>query len=887
VTWWGRLPGRRRLEAQLDAELRDHVERLVADYVRAGMSEPEARRRTRLEFGGLDQVKDQCRDVRGTRVIEEIVRDVRYACRVLRKSPGFTFAAIASLALGIGANTAIFSLIDAAMLKSLPVKEPERLIELLTDRGSGQPFNAFSFPALEEFREHATTLDGVIASHSSRLFVVIDNAAPELGAGQYVTGNFFPVLGVPALIGRTVQPADDRPGVEPVAVLSHPYWLRRFGADPLVIGRRVTLDGHVFTIVGVASPEFRGTHVGRAVDVWIPLSVEPVLRKPSWTSSAGYKWLQLVGRVKAQSTYEQARAELQTLFRTAVVEAELALLKDPRPNHPARTWRLTVEHAGAGLSTVRRQYSEPLFVLLAVSGLVLIIACVNVANLLLARASIRRQEIAVRLSLGAGRSRVMRQLLTESLLLASVGAVIGIGLAYAGCRYLLAFFATSRVPVTLEVGPDANVLAFTAALAVATGLLFGLAPAWRTTRQAQGASLMDRGRVRGTRDRRVLSRMLIGAQIALSVMMLVCAGLFLRSLHNVRSIETGFDSDGVLIVTTDASRTGLTPEAQRWAFREALAQLGAIRGVLSVSLSWVTPIEGGGSMRTLHVTDHDGVVRKAEDVHLNWVGPDYFATMRTPVRAGRDFGWQDTVTSPKVAIINQTLARQHFGSESAIGGRVTLDGASHEIVAVVGDSKYLELRDKVPPTVYLSAFQQEQASGQFVIRTAGRPLAIGASAREVVRAVAPSVAVTKVRTLAEQVDASIVRERMLGVLSGAFATLGLLLAAVGLYGVMAYMVTRRTGEIGIRMALGATPSRISGMVVREALLLTAGGVVAGIAGALLLSRTLASLLYGLTPNDPLTMWGVSAVMSLTGLAAAYLPSRRAAHLDPTAALRHE
>ena len=887
MTWWTRLTGRRRLETQLDAELRDHLERQVADYLRAGASEPDARRRARLEFGGLDQVKDQCRDVRRTRLIEELARDVRYACRVLRKSPGFTFAAVTSLALGIGANTAIFSLIDAAMLKPLPVREPERLIEMLTDRGSGKPFNAFSFPALEQFRNHATTLDGVIASTSTRLFVVIDNAAPEIGAGQYVTGNFFPVLGVPALVGRTVEPSDDRSGAEPVAVLSHPYWLRRFGADPLVVGRRLTLDGHVFTIVGVASPEFRGTQIGKAVDVWIPLSVEPVLRHPSWTSSAGYKWLQLVGRVKAENTYEQARAELQTLFRTGVVEAELALLKDPRADHPARTWRLAVEHAGAGLSSVRQQFSEPLLVLLAVSGLVLAVACVNVANLLLARAGTRRQEVAVRLSLGAGRSRVMRQLLTESLLLASVGAVLGIGLAYAGCRYLLAFFATSRAPVTLEVGPDARVLAFTAAIAVGTGLLFGLAPAWRTTRQAQGAQLMDRGRVRGTRDRRVLSRVLIGAQVALSVIMLVCAGLFLRSLHNVRSIDTGFDSDGVLIVTTDASRSGLTPEAQRAAFREAVARLGAIPGVLSASVSWVTPIEGGGTMRTLGVTDHNGVVHKAEDVHLNWVGPDYFATMRTPIRVGRDFAWQDTATSPKVAIVNQTLARQHFGNESAIGGRITLDGGSHEIVAVVGDSKYLEVRDKVPPTIYFSAFQQEHTSGQFVIRTGGRPLAIAAAAREIVRTVAPSVAVTRVRSLAEQVDASIVRERMLGVLSGVFAALGLVLAAVGLYGVMAYMVTSRTSEIGIRVALGAKPSRISGMVVREALLLTAGGVVAGIAGALLLSRTLGSLLFGLTPRDPLTLWSVVLVMLLTGLAAAYLPSRRAARLDPTVALRHE
>jgi predicted permease len=888
VTWWGRLFRRRPLEAQLDAELRDHVERQVADYVRAGMSEPDARRRARLEFGGLDQVKDQCRDVRGTRVIEEIVRDVRYACRVLRKSPGFTFAAIASLALGIGATTAIFSLIDAAMLKSLPVREPERLIELLTDRGKGQPYNSFSGPALAYFRDHATTLDGVIASHTTRFFVVVDNAAPELAGGQYVTGNFFEMLGVRTVIGRTVYSSDDRPNAEPVAVLSHAYWHRRFGADPLAVGRRMTIDDHVFTVVGVAPPAFHGTLVGREIDVWIPLSAEPVLRKRSWMGRAGTKWLQILGRLKTGTSYEQARAELQMLFQAAVVDPEVALMKEARLTLPAETWHLAVEPAHAGQSAVRRQYGAPLLVLLAISGLVLGIACVNVANLLLTRASARRQEIAIRLSLGAARARVVRQLLTESLLLATAGAAVGIALAYTGCRYLLAFFRTSRTPIALEVGPDLRMLAFTGALAVATGLLFGLAPAWRATVRAPGTSLIGSGRMRGSRDRQVLSRMLIAGQVALSVMMLFSAGLFLRSLHNLHSIDTGFDSSSVLLISTDASRSRLTPDAQRAAFRETLARFAALPGAQAASLSHTTPIEGGGTMRTLQLEGNAGEARRdAGSVHLNWVSPGYFATMSTPIHSGRDFTWQDTPASPKVAIINQRMARQYFGNESALGRRISMDGVTYEIVAVAGDAKYLEIRDVVPPSMYFSAFQLPFVSGQLAIRTAGRPGDMAAAARDVLRAVAPAIAVTSVRSLQEQIDASIVGERMLGALSGFFAALGLLLASVGLYGVMSYTVSRRTGEIGIRIALGAAPSRISAMVVREALMLTAGGVVAGIAGALLLSRTLASLLYGLTPNDPLTMWSVIAVMSLTGLAAAYLPSRRAGRLDPTVALRHE
>ncbi|MGH9159208.1 MAG: ADOP family duplicated permease [Vicinamibacteraceae bacterium] len=887
MAWWKRLLDWRHLEAELDAELRDHIERQVADYVEQGMTGPEARRRAHLELGGLEPAKERCRDVRGTRLIQETFQDIRYGCRILRKSPGFMSAAVLSLALGIGANTAILTLIDAVMLKSLPVKEPDRLLELLTDRGEGEPFNAFSYQALVHFRDHATTLDGVVASTNANFLLVLDDGPPAIAAGQYVTGNFFSVLGVPAVAGRTIEPSDDRPGVPLVVVLSHAYWQRRFGANPDILGRRATLDDHLFTIVGVAERGFRSTVIGRDVDLWIPLATEPLLRQESWTASAGYKWLQLLGRVKAGRNYEEARAELQTLFRAGVIEAELAALQDDRPDHPARRWRLTVEPARGGLSMVRQQYAEPHLVLLAVSGVVLLIACMNVANLLLARASMRRQEVAVRLSLGAAWSRILRQLLTESILLASVGTVLGVALAYAGCQYLLTFFTTSRTPIALEVGPDLRVLAFAVSLAVATGLLFGLAPAWQTTIHAHGMSLMATGRVHGRRDRRLLSRMLIGGQVALSVIMLFCGGLFLRSLHNLRSVDTGFDRGSVLLLSTDTSRSELGPAALRTAFREALTQLGTIPGVRSVSLTRHTPIEGGGTMLTFHVDNQDGIVSEARDVYVHSVSPSYFTTMHTPIHSGRDFNWRDTIGSPKVAIINHAMARKYFGDSSPLGEHLTLDTTRYEIVAVVGDAKYLELRDAVPPTAYLSAFQQDDVSGQFAIRTDGQSLALATSARQTIHAVAPAVAITSVRTLAEQVDASIVRERLLGVLSGFFAALGLLLAAVGLYGVMAYMVTRRTSEIGIRMALGARPSRIAAMVMREAFVLTSAGVLVGSLAALLLSRSLASLLFGLTPTDPLTMTGVALLMMATGLAAAHLPSHRAARLDPSVALRVE
>jgi putative ABC transport system permease protein len=884
-TWWLQ---RRRKEDELREELEFHLTEEAAERHADGLSEEQARWAAHRDLGNVTRLQENTRSLWSWIVLEQLAQDVRYGVRLLRKSPGFTFAAVTSLALGIGANTAIFSLIDAAFLRSLPVREPARLIELLTDRGNGQPFNAFSYPAFVHFSDHATTVDGVIASHSSRFYVAVDNAPPEFGSGQYVSGNFFPVLGVPAASGRTIEPSDDRPAAEPVAVLSHGYWHRRFGADPLVVGRRLTVDDHVFTVVGVTPQSFRGTHVGREVDFWIPLSAEPLLRKESWMLRAGPKWLQLLARVKTGHSFEEARAELQTMFQTGVIEAELALLKDPRPDHPARKWRLAIEPARAGLSRVRHQYGDPLFVLFIVSGIVLVIACVNVANLLLARASVRRHEIAMRLSLGGAPSRIVRQLLTESMLLASAGAVLGVAFAFVGSRYLLGFFATSRTPLVLDVGPDVRLLTFAAALAIATGLLFGLAPAWRTTADAPGASLFGSGRVQGNRNRRVLSRLLIGTQVALSVIMLFCGGLFLRSLHNIRSIDMGFESRSVLLISTDPSRSRLTSEGQRNALREALTRVNAIPGVQAASLSDVTPVEGGGTMLTFALRGTDDVVREGRSLYLAWVSPNYFATMDTPIYVGRDFSWHDSAGSPKVAIVNQTLARQYFGDKSAIGARVvSKDGTTYEIIAVVGDAKYLELRETVPPTLYLHAFQQERVSSQFAIRAAGPPMSIATAARETIREIAPSIPVTSIRSLQEQVDGSIARERMLGALSGFFAGLGLLLVTVGLYGVMAYSVSRRTSEIGIRIALGAKQSQIRGMVIREALTLTGGGIAAGMIPALLVSRAIASLLFGLTPNDPVTIWGVVIIMVLTGLAAAYFPSRRAAQLDPAVALRNE
>jgi putative ABC transport system permease protein len=803
-------------------------------------------------------------------------------------------AAVLSLALGVGANTAIFTLLDATILKPLPVENPGRLIELLTDRGGPHPGNAFSYQSLLHYRGHAKTMD-VIASHESTFFVASGTGQHEIGTGQYVTGDYFQVLGVAAARGRPIQPADDRADAPLVVVLSDAYWRSRFGADPSIVERTMTIDGQPAHIVGVAPGAFRGLVATQAVDFWLPLSSEPLIRTPSFTSSAGYKWLQLVARVRAGQAMETAQAEAMALFQGAVIDPEVAG-RGESVRERVQRWRPAVGSAHSGLSMVRHEYGEPLGILLAISGLVLLIACVNVANLLLARAATRRHEVAVRLSLGASRSRVMRQLLTESMVLALSGAAAGVALAYGMCQGLVRLLASAQ-PVVLDVGPDGRVLAFAALLALIAGAVFGLAPAWRTASVAAPATALQAGhRVPGGRDRRVLSRLLVTSQVALSVMMLIAGGLFLRSLQNIRAIDLGFDRGSVLIVTTDASRSGLNADGLRAMYRNTISRLEAIASVRSASVSQLTPIWGGGTERSVFVHPIGSEERReTPSVYMNWVSPGYFATMGTPIYSGRDFTWRDTPASAQVAIVNRAMARQYFGTETPLGARLESHDNTFEIVAVVGDAKYLDVRESLQPTVYFHwaqqsdelLLQQNVRGGQFAIRSDLPPASLAAAARAAMHDLLPSMAVTKIWTLEDQLNASIVRERMLSLLSGGFAVLGLLLAAIGLYGVMAYSVARRTNEIGIRMALGAQPVQIAATVVREALILTTIGIVAGAAAALWLSGTLQALLYGLTPTDRPTAIAVAALMLITGLSAAYLPSRRATNIDPTVALRAE
>src|SRR5262245_33220702 len=889
-------------EAEIVEELSQHLEDRYAESLASGASPEDAHSAALAELSDDEMLaRELRRDERSAPQDSAVLganwrgnmfgglwQDLRFATRMLLKNPGFTIVAALTLALGIGANTAIFTLMDAVLLKRLPVKHPEQLIEPMMV--SGKAYNSFSWQAFQHWRQRNQSLSGLIASSNSRFYCVIEGAAPERVAGQYVTGDFFSVLGVSPAIGRMITPEDDRFGApNAVAVISDAYWARRFERDHAALGKRIVVENVPLTIVGVAPAEFFGLQVGSRVDLWAPLATESLMRRRSFTSSAGYKWLQLVGRMKPGVSLDQARADLDLLFRPAVIEPELALQTGPGAERRGLDWRLKVEPAGNGLSPLRDQFSKPLAVLMVIVGLVLLIACANLANLLLARAASRRREIAVRLALGAGRARLIRQLLTESLLLALIGAAAGVLFANFGAQYLLKILASGRAQVLLDVQPDARALFFTGLLSVLTALLFGLAPALR----AGGTDLIPalKGGGRGLESggsRQRLSRGLIVAQIALSILLLVGSGLFLRTLRNLHSIDLGFERENVLLVALDPSHSGYAPEQTRHSFLGLLEGLQAIPGVRSASLSWNPPVAGGGSSRTVSVEGRAPGPEANREIYLNWIAPRYFETLGVPLIVGRDFGSHDTPDSPRVVILNRTMARVFFGDANPIGQRIRVDDNDiREVIGVVGDSHYLEIREKITPTLYLNTFQSPSPGSEFAIRATGDPNAVVSAVRRETERQAPGMAIANIRTLASQVDAWIVQERLVALLSSCFSGLALFIAAVGLYGVLSYAVARRTREIGIRIALGARSRDVMAMILKEITRLVCLGLAFGVPLALILGRFVADLLYGLEPTDPLTIVAGILVMLIVALLAGYVPARRASRVDPMTSLRCE
>ncbi|HEV2491615.1 MAG TPA: ABC transporter permease [Terriglobia bacterium] len=828
------------------------------------------------------------------------LQDSKYGLRQLRRNPGFTAVAILTLALGIGANTAIFSLLNAVMLRELPVPKPDELVLLGTGRARGSTDDfastkVYSYLFYREMRQKNQVFSNVSAA-LSLLFGGMHGAIGDSGSlermnVQLVSGTYFPTLGVKPILGRAFTEAEDEPaGGHPVAIISYSWWKRRFGRDPSVLGKTVTLGSTVYSIIGVAPPEFFGTEVGESPDVWIPLSMEKEV-SPGWNGLEN-KWfehLYILARLKPGVAPQQAEANVNLLARDIWREYAGPVLTQEQ-QHQLEHAHIRLTSVARGISHLRLEFSLPLQILMVVVGLVLLIACANIANLLLARATSRQREIAVRLAIGASRTRLVRQMLTESLLLALVGGALGGLFATWASDALLRMVSTGPEPLPLNIAPDPRVLAFTFLVSLATAILFGIAPALRGTRVDLTTSLKA-GRGAVSLGRNPLAKTLIVSQVALSLVLLIGAGLFLRSLVKLAHVDTGFAKDHVLLFAIDPVDVGYKEDVRLANLYQQIEQrVSAEPGVRAASISFFTFNQGEWSSDV--VAQGGPPPDKTPNVTHNVVGPSYFTTMGIPLLVGRVFGPEDTATSPKVAVINESMARQFFPGGSPIGRHFGIgDDPKHstdlEVVGVVKDAKYVSLREEPGPAAYYPYTQRLGYYDDLEVRYSGDPQAIVAEVRRAAGEVDRNLPVTYQNTLAEQVDQSLASQSLIARLSAFFGLLAVFLACIGIYGLMSYAVTRRTSEIGVRMALGAGRSKVLWLVMRESLLLVGMGLAIGLPAALAGDRFISKMLFGLKPTDPISMAGAAILLLAFAALAGYLPARKASRVDPMVALRYE
>ncbi len=835
-----------------------------------------------------------------------LLQDLKYALRMLIKAPGFAAVAILTLALGIGANTAIFSLMNAVMLRDLPVKQPSQLVVFGEGRAAGSEdgvgetqLYSYWFYREARARNHSfSDVASVLSLTFDGMHGTVDKGANlEEMSAQLVSGTYFSVLGVNPVLGRTITASDEEPeGAHAVAVISDSWWKRRFNRDPDVLGKTITFRTTVYTIIGVAPPGFLGIKVGDSPDMWIPLSMEAQI-SPGWNGldNKQFESLYILGRLKPGVRVAQAEAEVNTLARQLWREAAGGTFTAEQQQDLDHAYVLLTPGA-RGVSRIRFEFSLPLEVLMAVVALVLLIACANIANLLLARATAREREIAVRMALGAGRMRLVRQMLTENSLLALIGGVLGIWFASWASEALLVMVSGGPELLPLNVAPDARILAFTLLISVATVLLFGIAPALRTTRVELTSALKEGKGLAGSGGRRTLANALIVAQVALSLVLLIGAGLFLRSIVNLENAPTGFNKENVLLFGIDPNAVGYKEDARLTNLYQTLEQrVDAEPGVRSASVSFFTFNEGAWD-DSVAVFGNSLAPGIDNDVIENIVGPGYFATMGIPLLEGRLFGPQDTLNSPKVAVINETMARNYFPGISPIGRRFAIedeaDPSKHgdpiEVVGVVKDAKYLGLRERPWAAAYYPYTQDTHAVYyDLEVRYSGDARPIISEVRQAVHDVDPRLPVAYQQTLSEKVNRSIAGQSLVSKLSTFFGLLAVFLACIGIYGVMSYAVSRRTREIGIRMAIGAERSDVMRMVMGEVGKLVALGLAIGIPAALAADRWATSLLFGLKPTDPLTLTTATVLLLLVALFAGYLPARRATRVDPMVALRYE
>jgi predicted permease len=912
------LRHRGRVESEMESEMRLHLELRAADLERTGLTQAEALRQARIEFGGIEKHKEDMRASLGLRLFDELRADLRYAGRMLRRSPGFTAVAIGSLALGIGANTIIFTLAKGVLLNRLKVPHPEqlRLLTYLQQRDENTPIHAhwggqmqleggrrvwssFSYPVYQQMLEqHRANPNAVLQdlfafkdleAHGSPTITVDGHA--DVVSAEMVSGNYYQQMEVQPELGRGIQPADDIEGASPVAVISDELWTRFFARSPSAVGKIIHLNLVSVTIVGINPSGFTGAgKTQHSSDVFFPLSLQPTIApmqgtQPDLRTDKVMWWVEVMGRARPGASVEAGREALDVSFAQAIRATEPVTKNETLPE-------LHLADGSHGLGEAGKTFRQPIYILSGLAGFVLLLACANLANLLLARSAARQREISVRLALGASRMRVLRQVLTESLLLSSLGGAAGFALGYVGRNVVPRLLSDSWEQPILQTGFEPGILAFTISISLLTGVLFGLAPAWQATRTDVSGNLKDTAASTTRRRKGLAGKTIIVFQLALSMVLLVGAGLFARTLINLNATNPGFHPKNLVLFAIQAPKSRY-PAPQNVALFERLEQrLTRIPGVQGVTATG-NPVLAHSMAATDGFQRTDQVKSVNGDGHLvyyNDVGRGFFDTYRIPVLYGRGFDLSDTSTSPPVAVINETLARRYFPGINPLGKIFKLSAAKpeYQVIGVSADAMFDQLREAAPATVYLLYRQaKEESMLTYVVQSPLPAAAILPAIRSAVAEIDKDLPVRDVRTQQQQIDATISRERLFAMLTAAFGALALVLACIGIYGIMAYDVVRRTSEIGIRMALGAKAGQMLRMVLREASWMAAIGIGAGVGAALLLARFVNAMLFGLQGNDPTVLIGAAGLLFLVAVLSGWRPARRASRIEPMEALRHE
>jgi predicted permease len=871
-TFW-----RRRDEVKREIEA--HIEERTDELIESGVSPEEARFQARREFGNATLLTESSREVWGWLWLDRLVQDLRYAARIMRRSPGFTAIAVLSLGLGIGANTAIFTLIDAVMLRTLPVKDPQRLVRITRVDNDGRPLSV-SYPLFEYFRNNLKTITAAAVQTGQTPLITIDGAEEVVNA-ELVSGDHYAMLGVAPAAGRLLDSTDDviAPAV-PSAVISYRYWQQHFGLSPAAIGKTFITGNQIFTIIGVTPAWYPGTRPTVEPDITLPLTMMiSAAQRTEPTNNS----MDMMGRLAPGITREQADAELQVLWQNFLNPIVAAEPEKDRPD--MLKWRAGVLPAAGGINSWRYDYSQALFILMGIVGLVLLLVCANLAGLLLARAASRQREISIRLAIGAGGGRLIRQFLAESFVLAALGGSVGLVLAQWLSRALVVMMANDSA-LNLSTALDWRVLGFTGVISLAACVIAGLAPGWHALRSNLNPGLLQ---TRAASQPR-LGKTLVVAQLAISMVLLVGAALFGATLVKLYHVDRGLRTDGLLLV--DPRGLVRYPQAKSWAVQQALLErLRTYPGVTSAAAVSVLPIAGNDWVRRVSVEGYQFRADESEGTDFNTVSPNYFNTVGTPLLAGREFDAHDTSASTRVTIVNETFARYFFGNQSPLGRHVTSVDVTYEIVGVVKDAKYQSLRDAVPKTMYICWLQREgdQASGYYYLArvAAGDPMRLAPAMEKLVRETDSGLRLRSALAYDTIVDRSVSRERILAMLGGFFGMLALVVACLGIFGVMAFQLSRRINEIGLRMALGASRGGIAGMVMREVAVMLAIGVPGGAAAALTLTGLTRKILFGVTPAEPGVFVIAAVVLAAAAFSAAWLPARRATRIDPMVALRHE